>query len=369
MPKKQVHRRDGVYERKDRPGFWGSWIDAHGRRVQKKLTAPTLTQAKDEVARARARANAIRETGEAPPSKDAFETVLPRYLKYQKSRLSERSYERTSGIVENQLRPYFGKMPMNAVSRDAISRYVSERSEQVSPGSVVKELNIIKHLLGLMADEWKLIPYNPALRLRPPRRPPAGRVRYLQPTELRALLAACPGWLRPIAGLAAFTAMRRGEILGLRWLNVDLQGSRLMLSQTKNGEGRVVYLNQSAAEIIRGQWSEGAKLSDRVFPLADDWSADNVSKGFAAVCRRLEIEDFTFHDLRHTAASWMRMQGADIHTVAQVLGHKDVRMAARYQHLSPEYLGAAVGRLDAIFGEPKQLSSVSDDASERESRV
>lgn len=60
--------------------------------------------------------------------------------------------------------------------------------------------------------------------------------------------------------------------------------------------------------------------------------------------------DFRFHDLRHTAASWLRMQGADIHTVAQLLGHKDLRMAARYQHLSPAFLADAVARLDAAYG-------------------
>jgi hypothetical protein len=65
--------------------------------------------------------------------------------------------------------------------------------------------------------------------------------------------------------------------------------------------------------------------------------------------RRLKIADFRYHDLRHTAASWLRMSGADIHPVAQLLGHKDLRMAARYQHLSPAFLAEAVGRLDAVF--------------------
>jgi integrase len=80
-------------------------------------------------------------------------------------------------------------------------------------------------------------------------------------------------------------------------------------------------------------------------------SPERISVGFARICRKVKIQDFRFHDLRHTAASWMRMQGADIHTVAQLLGHKDLRMAARYQHLSPAFLGEAVKRLDGVFGE------------------
>ncbi|HUK74115.1 MAG TPA: tyrosine-type recombinase/integrase, partial [Candidatus Bathyarchaeia archaeon] len=83
--------------------------------------------------------------------------------------------------------------------------------------------------------------------------------------------------------------------------------------------------------------------------LFGDCTPEQVSVGFARLCRTLKIEDFRFHDLRHTAASWLRMKGADIHTVAQLLGHKDLRMAARYQHLSPAFLADAVSRLDRVF--------------------
>jgi integrase len=79
-----------------------------------------------------------------------------------------------------------------------------------------------------------------------------------------------------------------------------------------------------------------------------------VSVAFSRLCRKLEIENFHFHDLRHTAASWLRMKGADIHTVAQLLGHKDLRMAARYQHLSPTFLADAVSQLDKTFSECHQ---------------
>jgi integrase len=364
VPRGKAKDRDGVYTRKDRPGFWASWIDASGRRRRRKLDAHTLQQARTLLNAEKARAEKQRTLGYAPPTKDSFTSILPRYLKHQKPHLSQRSYERTSGIVENQLRPVFGAMRLSEIRRADIQTYVSERASEVSPGSVVKELNVLKHLLGL-AVEWELIPFNPALKIKSPR-VPAGRVRYLQPTELRTLLEACPAWLRPIAALAAFTAMRRGEILNLRWLDVDLQGSRILLPQTKNGDGRIVYLNALAADVIRAQWSPGVRSTERVFPLADDCTPDNISKGFALVCSKLEIEDFTFHDLRHTAASWLRMQGADIHTVAQLLGHKDLRMATRYQHLSPEFLSAAVGKLDGVFGEFPQLP-VSTDGGKTES--
>ena len=100
-----------------------------------------------------------------------------------------------------------------------------------------------------------------------------------------------------------------------------------------------------------------------MFGLADDWTPDNISKGLVSAAGRAGIADFHFHDLRHQAATMLRLQGADIHTVAQVLGHKDLRMAMRYQHLSPEYLGAAMNRLDTVFNKPALLPgrSQSDD--------
>ena len=76
-----------------------------------------------------------------------------------------------------------------------------------------------------------------------------------------------------------------------------------------------------------------------------------MTLAFRRACDDAKIVDFRFHDLRHTAASWLRMAGADIHTVPQLLGHKDLRMAARYQHLSPAFLAEAVNRLDGVFGD------------------
>jgi len=132
-------------------------------------------------------------------------------------------------------------------------------------------------------------------------------------------------------------------------LDVDLAQGCILLPQTKNGEGRIVYLNEGAQAVLASfpQVPE-AKITDKIF---GDFTPDQVSVNFRRTCHRLKVADFRFHDLRHTAASWLRMSGADIHTVAQLLGHKDLRMAARYQHLSPAFLAEAVRKLDGVFGE------------------
>ncbi|MBA3913438.1 MAG: site-specific integrase [Acidobacteriales bacterium] len=184
----------------------------------------------------------------------------------------------------------------------------------------------MKHLLGL-AVEWELIPANAARGVKTPR-VAAGRVRYLQPAELHLLLRACPEWLRPIAGLLAFTGMRRGEVLGLRWLDVDRRGERIMLPQTKNGDGRIVWLNALACQVLDSL--HAGMPTERVFPVGGSVTAENVSLAFLRACRRVGIADFRLHDLRHTAASWLRMSGADLQDVAELLGHRDLRMTKRY---------------------------------------
>jgi integrase len=247
--------------------------------------------------------------------------------------------------VESHLQSFFN-CPLRGIRRVDIQRYLTKRSADVKAESLRKELNVLKHLLKL-AVEWEIIPINPAMGIKGPKAP-AGRVRYLQKGELEAVLVACPDWLRPIVILAVSTGMRRSEILKLRWLDVDLMNKRLMLPQTKNGDGRIVYLNQTAQGVFRSL-AEGksVSVSDKIFPAI---VPEHVSVTFLRACRKVKINDFRFHDLRHTAASWLRMAGADIHTVAQLLGHKDLRMAIRYQHLSGEFLGEAVKKLDVLMG-------------------
>jgi integrase len=342
MPKKTPQKRDGVYERKDRKGLWISWTDAQGRRRQRKTDAQNITQAKQILSAELLRVEQAKMLGHQPPGKDTFEEVAQRYLKYQRARLSPKAYVREEGILRKHL-ARFNSFKLVAIRKADILQYVTERAAKVSAASVHRELVVIKHLFAL-AVEWEIVPVNPAQFIKPPKLP-AGRMRYLQPTELKALLEACPDGLREIVALAVSTGMRRGEILNLRFLDVDLSNRRVCLPQTKNGAGRIIYLNDMAMMVF--ETMPAGNPADRVFA---EWSDSKASHAFDRVRDALKLQDFRFHDLRHTAASWMRMGGADIHTVAQVLGHKDLRMAARYQHLSPAFLAEAVGKLDTVFG-------------------
>jgi integrase len=348
--KKRTNRRDGVYERDG--AYWISWTDASGQRRRERTHCATRKAAEDYRSAKLNRVERAFALGFTPPGDDLFKDVAERFLAYQKSRLTAKAYEREQGIVNTHLVPAF-PIRVADMRRVDVQRYMIARSGKVSADSIIKEFNVLKHFLRL-AIEWEIIPTSPAQGIRAPRAA-AGRVRYLQPNEFRAIMEHCPDWLRAVVVVAINTGMRRSEILNLRLLDVDLHHSRIMLRQTKNGESRIVYLNGAAKAVLS---SAGTQMFSNLTP-------EQVSMTFQRVCRKAKVQDFRFHDLRHTAASWLRMQGADIHTVAQILGHKDLRMAARYQHLSPAFMADAVGRLETLFGaerhhsvtEPKQLEA------------
>lgn len=339
-----MNDNDGVYTRPDRKGYWISWKDAQGKRRWRKTYAKTLAEARRLRSAELIRAEQSKALGFAPPGQELFKEVSSRFLQYQKPRLSSRAYVRQKGIVDLHLDKFFTG-PIAQIRRVDVQRYITLRAPKVSAYSLQKEINTLKHLLSL-AVQWEIIPLSPAQGIKVPKAP-AGRIRYLQPTEFRALLEKSPAWLRPIIALAVSTGMRRGEILSLRWLDIDFKNGRLLLPQTKNGEGRIVYLNNTAKNALNSVLGDAEpKPTSRIFQsLKPEW----VSVAFQRCCKAAGIHDFRFHDLRHTAASWMRMNGSDIHTVAQLLGHKDLRMAARYQHLSPQYLADAVSKLDLVL--------------------
>jgi integrase len=357
MPKK-TRGRDGVYERDGRSGYWLSYVDEFGKRRQQ-YGGPTITQAREKREEIRTRVRELKDAlanGAPLPTEETFGAVAKRYIVYQKKRcaageLSEKELQRQEGIVEKHLIPFFGSVKLATIRPSKINAYVESRTGEVAAGTIIKETNVLKHFFGVACDMWELIPMNPARRIKMPEAP-EGRTRHLEPSELQKLLLACPAWLRPIVGLAVSTGMRRGELMRIRWKDVDQKSGRILLSVTKNGKPRFAYLNQLSNQVLASLDPKDHQPGELLFP---GLTPAQVTVAFIRACQAAKIEDFSLHDLRHTFASQLRMKGADLHTVGQLLGHKDLRMTARYSHLNPEFLGEAASKLDQIFTEPLTL--------------
>jgi integrase len=280
-----------------------------------------------------------RVLGVKEASEIATTDLLARYKRYQKTRLRPSTFERLDGMLET-LR---AALPERAkdISRKTVADYISTRSEDVAPGTVQKEITVLKHALR-RAVEWELLNTNAAQGAKLPK----GRTRYLSPTELKVALAGAPEWMRAPIALAAFTGMRRAELLGIRWMDLDLENRRVYLPATQNGSLRVLPLNDLSLRVL-ACLPPGAAAD----PVLRDVEPKKLSVYTRRLFAGLGIADASFHSLRHTMASWLVMKGEDLYTVGQLLGHRTPRMTQRYAHLSPKYMAGAVGKLDSVFGE------------------
>lgn len=348
-------RGDGIRRRKDRGSAWYiTWTvnlsDGRVERHSKRADEQSFQGARDELARERRRSKEAKQSGIFPIT---FKECAKKYLQVQKPLLSSKEYERQTSILDLHLKPFF-KGELGCLSREAVEKYVASRSDKVSAATVRKETGVLKHLLRY-AWEHSFLSSNPASHVKLPK-PPAGRVRYLQPEELRKVLALCPPEIRAIAQLAVATGMRRGELLCIRFLDVDLMNRCINLPQSKNGEGRTVYLNELAMDVFRSLWpSTETDPAEPVFAL--DVTPEEVSMTFMRACRAAGIADFHFHDLRHTAASWMRQRGASLDLIQKQLGHRDLRMTSRYAHVATQQVRDAVNSLDSILSTLKAPAS------------
>ena len=339
MPK--AKERDGVYYRPDRAGWWVSYIDASGKRIRRKVTAHTRRQAMDALSLIRTKEERARDLGVRPASEITTEALLDRYKRHQKARIRPTTYERLGGILDT-LKAHLPQQA-KAITKRTIAELIEKRAETVKAGTIAKEMSVLKHCLRL-AVEWGLLNENAAAGARLPKLP-AGKTRYLTPGELKAALESAPDWLCAPMAFAACTGVRRGEMLALKWADVDAKNRRLYLRETKNGALRILPIPESALVVLRSlpQGVAGDPVFAGVNPA-------HLSVYCKRVLKRIGAPDASFHTLRHTAASWMVQQGVDLYAVGQILGHKTPRMTQRYAHLSPDYMAGAVSKLDGIMG-------------------
>ncbi len=227
----------------------------------------------------------------------------------------------------------FHRHPISRLSLDRIkpheiARYRDDRLKVVQSGSVRRELSILQHCLETARVDWGF-PFlsNPAAIVKAP--PPSkARERRLKPGELDQLLDGCKqmrvDYLERAIILAVETAMRRGELVALRWSDIDLHKKTARLRDTKNGHPRTVPLSESCIALlspINGQ-GEG--------PIPA--SANALRLAWEGLRRRVDINDLRFHDLRHEAVSRLFEQGLPLHQIAYISGHRDIRMLMRYAH-------------------------------------
>ena len=232
------------------------------------------------------------------------------------------------------------------------ARYRDERLKTRMPGTVVRELALFSAVIEVGRREWGINMNNPLSLVSKPS-VKNERSRRLSENEEALLMAefdketreangqlAAGGvrniWIKPLVLLALETAMRRGELLSLRWENIDLVNQVALLPDTKNGDSRGVPLSKAAVALLQGL---PRSIDGRVFAT----TADAVKKSFSRAVARAGLLDFHFHDTRHEATTRLGRKLPNIIELARVTGHRDVNMLKRYYNITAEELALKLG--------------------------
>ncbi len=243
---------------------------------------------------------------------------------------------------------------MIAGGRDELLQAISKRGVQRSPATVVRYIAALSHVFTIGIKEFGWLESSPVSKIKKPREP-SGRVRFLSNEERHQLLSACKDSYSPflyiVVILAISTGMRQSEIMNLTWQQVDLQRRQIILEKTKNKTCRTIPLANLALELLEQHLHERQLHHQLLFPGKILGKPMDLRKAWTAALQQTGIKNFRFHDLRHSAASYMAMSGSNLVEIGILLGHKRLEVTRRYSHLSQEHISKAVERMnEEIFG-------------------
>ena len=336
-----ARRKSRIIYRRPQSAHWYYDFTVAGRRVRR--SCETDDEALAEIIAAKARSDTLLRglTGAKPTA--TLDAAFGRYWLEHACRLPSAA---TIAIQSaNILRIMAKDTPLDEFADADVAAFVARRRAKVSDATVNREMTILRAVLNMARDRWGLEVAKlawPAHRLREP----AGRTRYLSADEAERLIAAAAPHLKPAIALSLHTGIRLANCVGLDWAMVDMPGRVMTLrvkSRTPGGKVHTVALNEDAFVALANM---GPRDHGRVFT----WHGRPVAKwrrAFATACRRANIAGFHWHDLRHTAASWMVQRGVPLDTVRSVLGHARIETTMRYAHREVTAERAAVDAIAA----------------------
>ena len=219
-----------------------------------------------------------------------------------------------------------------------------------SNATVNRYFSALSHVFTVARTQWNWIqrsPISDVSRLAEPR----GRVRYLSRDEIQKLISACRKErklaLYDAVVLALYTGARKDEILSIEPRHVDLSAKRIVLEETKNDERRQLTLS-GRAELVAIKRMHELKQGQKYLICGRTRSVKaRIDAEFKRACKGAGIEDFHFHDLRHTFASYLAMEGASLAEIAEALGHKTLNMVKRYAHLSDSHTSKVIADMNS----------------------
>jgi integrase len=276
-----------------------------------------------------------------------FEDVIGAYLSARRQEKGEAERDKYSF---KRLQPYFAGRDIATLKRHEVRAYIAQRQiDGVKLSTVRRELRLFCAAINFTNVEFDLSLPNPVSRLSLSTGEP--RVRWItrqeaaslvQEAERTAIRPHLPVFIR----LALNTGCRKGELLNLEWSRVDLMHKKILLEarHTKGRKRRTVPLNDDAVRAFERlqAWQHGRELDTPWVFGYEKGKIDTFKTAWTTALQRAGIRDFRIHDLRHTFASWLVMQGVSIYIVKDLLGHASITQTEIYAHLAPDQGAQAV---------------------------
>jgi len=335
-----------VYVRKTKKGiqrYYIEYYDKDRNRIQKLVRNATnwneaLEALKDAVYKVHSQELEVR----TQKQKIRFMAFSQIYLK-DYSMIQKRAWERSDKVYLNaSLIPYFGRYEIRRITPHLIEQFIRMRLEKgVQKSSINRDLSCLSKMFSKAID-WGYLNENPLARIKRFSEKDNMRERVLSEEEEERLVQHSSEHLKPIIITASNTGMRLGEILRLKWSQIDLNTRRIRVENTKSGKNRLIEINQNLYDVLRLKNGQ----SPYVFPNPDTGKPlTTVKRAFKSACRRAGIEGLRFHDMRHTFGTRLIQSGVDIETVRDLMGHHSISVTQRYLHTNEKRRRDAVESL------------------------
>lgn len=328
-------RERGVYRRGNSRHWWIAATLPNGQRIRQ--SAGTESRSDAEALLAQLKVEAFRAVKFGIKPERSWQEAVVRYLA---SKANLRSYRDVQRICR-MLDPYVGRLNLSQINGDVVWTVTQgERKRGNAPATVNRYLATIRSVLRTARDEWQWLDSVPKIRLLPGE---VQRDRWLTKEEAQRLIAACAPHLAALVRFALATGCRAREITGLEWCRVDLSRRTAWLDRTKNGTPRGVPLNGDAIAVLEAERGKHAQycFTYRGEPIR--WDVTNTA--WQTATRKAGIDDFRFHDLRHTWASWHRQAGTSCDELKDLGGWKSRSMVDRYAKFATDNLREAAARI------------------------
>ena len=328
-----------LFKRKDSPHWWIKLTPRSGPSVQRSTGTSDKLKAREYHDKLKASLWDQERLGVKPER--SWREAVVRWLE----ETSEKATHKEDKKKLVWLHGFLGELNLDQVTRDVIDQIRSAKLKEVSKGTVNRYLALVRAILLRARDEWEWVDKVPKVRLF---KETNSRERSLTIEQAKALLEQLPEHQREVVLFALATGLRQRNVLGLEWQQVNLAQRHAWIHgwQSKNRRPISVPLNEVALAVLKRQ--EG-KHSTRVFTFRGRPLNSANTKAWQAARRRAGIQDFRWHDLRHTWATWQRQAGTPTHELQRLGGWRTGAMVERYAHLAPDHLAIAASRLDSVL--------------------